>query len=157
MDHREAHQVLDEWTKIKDSDSLSKHEGFAKLNDLVRQEIKHEDTLISGRLTALVISQSFLVNAYVMGANTKGEKTYMIPHFSTLISVLGILLCVISFFSLLAAFRTEMHYRSVLGELKMRDPLFDLVGKRAFLKVLGHGFILLPLFFVVFWIFGLLY
>ena len=137
-----AAAVVAKWRK---SDSDTTFNRLSKLNDLARQEIKHEDILISNRLTASVISQSFLVSAYVH------DKLWWI-------AVLGIALCILNFLSILAAKRTSDYYREILIELKKEgDEIFNFVGKRLREKSWGYIFAkATPIIIIIFWVVALL-
>ncbi len=127
---------------------------------LLRQQIEHEDNLISQRLSWLLGSQSFLFTAYAISLNGPMQMR-MRPYESTvnllivLLPLVSILSALLIWLAVLAGVWTmyQLRRRFALGVCKALGNAVPPVQSAGGSLVLGHfAPILLPALFIVVWL-----
>jgi hypothetical protein len=121
---------------------------------MIRDEIKHEDSLINFRLSWLLATQAFLFTAYAVAQDNNNHL--FIQDGRYLIQIIGLVTTAAIFLGLLAAINSFNHWQMKLHQF-YRDPANLHFPKRKRPRfTIGFGFIaptVLPIFLSCVWIF----
>jgi len=121
---------------------------------MIREEIKHEDSLINFRLSWLLATQAFLFTAYAVAQDNNNHLFARDGRY--LIQTIGLVTTVAIFLGLLAAVNSFNHWQVKLRDfyLKPANLQFPRIKRPGF--AIGFGFIApagLPIFLSCVWIF----
>jgi hypothetical protein len=149
---------------------MSDHEKSCRdVYEAYRDYLKHEDNLINNRMTWLILSQSFFFTTYALAisrlSDSTGETNTKIETFLNSVAVLGIIVGLATFLSILSALkaieglklRWKDHAFSETSEnakfIKEKARLPDLTGGgNSFAATFGFFMpMIMPLIFVGIW------
>lgn len=124
---------------------------------VIRDEITHEDNLMSNRLNWFTASQSFLLTALAIAhkgdvAMPTRANDYLFP----LVPIIAVFSCLLILAGILAGVAVLRGWRKKLIELEAQDVTLPSLGNNHRIDLLGWSApVLLPLIFLVAWIYVL--
>jgi hypothetical protein len=144
--------TIDEMNSLRSQRRISESRnaddsGIALLN-FIRQEMRHEDTLIVQRIAGLFAVHGFLFLGYYNDKVSQDAKKALL--------FVGFFVSITLFIAILSAINTFLHWKNKWIHLSNSGPVMK---KLALIKhpiTIGWGFlpaIVIPLMFVLFWIY----
>jgi hypothetical protein len=121
---------------------------------MIREEIKHEDSLINFRLSWLLATQAFLFTAYAVAQDNNNHLFSRDGRY--LIQIIGLVTTVAIFMGLLAAINSFNHWQVKLRDFYLDPPNLNFPRIKRPEFAIGFGFIApagLPIFLSCVWIF----